>query len=66
MDCILLWWGSDDGDILLASCAQDCFIRVWRISASRLKAAQDTEIQLKKNTFTVFHQGKISVIRPDD
>ncbi|XP_030846506.1 elongator complex protein 2 isoform X2 [Strongylocentrotus purpuratus] len=46
----------DDGDILLASCAQDCFIRVWRISASRLKAAQDTEIQLKKNTFTVFHQ----------
>nr|XP_054767769.1 elongator complex protein 2-like [Lytechinus pictus] len=47
----------DDGDILLASCAQDCFIRLWRIAANQEQSAQDGEIQLKKNTFTVSHQG---------
>lgn len=25
---------ADKGDLLLASCSQDCFVRVWRISSS--------------------------------
>ncbi|XP_071484227.1 elongator complex protein 2-like [Diadema antillarum] len=51
----------DNGDLLLASCAQDCFIRLWRISCSSSQAEtssdQIQEIQLKKNKFSISHEG---------
>ncbi|XP_070565909.1 elongator complex protein 2-like [Ptychodera flava] len=57
-----------DGDLLLATCSQDCFIRIWRISPRQAKTENvtgpsvdtsvDDEIKLKENTFTVKEKGK--------
>lgn len=53
--------GLDDGDILLASSAQDTFIRLWRISSrhdvSAVKAVgelkPDEEIKIEERIFTI-------------
>lgn len=51
----------DDDDLLLASCAQDCFVRVWRISSKSVQQAvplpDQDELKLKDKTFSVSHQG---------
>ena len=62
---------TDGGDLLLASAAQDYFIRIWRISARDPQRATtkqiigqlsvEEDIKMKENTFTYTHQGiKIS------
>lgn len=58
---------SDDGDVFLASCAQDCFIRIWRISernpdeVTSMISVQDLsleeDIRLQENTFSVHCAG---------
>ncbi|XP_064647875.1 elongator complex protein 2-like isoform X2 [Lineus longissimus] len=57
----------DSGDLLLVTCGQDCFIRLWRFSArdpdavtSQLNIKElsiHQEIKLKENTFT-FQDGE--------
>nr|XP_006823801.1 PREDICTED: elongator complex protein 2-like [Saccoglossus kowalevskii] len=55
----------DGNDLLLASCSQDTFIRIWRISIS-IKSSQplvfnpDTEIKLKENTFIGTEKGIVT------
>lgn len=51
-----LFFLSDCGDLLLASCSQDCFIRLWRIT--RDKPEESSSIKLKGNIFTVSYKGK--------
>ncbi|XP_077978293.1 elongator complex protein 2-like [Glandiceps talaboti] len=59
----------DSGTLLLASCSQDCFIRIWKMTQrdpdstnittpSVDSLAEDEEIKLKENTFLVNHEGK--------
>ena len=49
----------DSGDTLIASCGQDMFVRVWRLSKEQAKdsSAVDDELKVKKNSFTVSSQG---------
>ncbi|CAH1244984.1 ELP2 [Branchiostoma lanceolatum] len=50
---------NDDGDLLLASCGQDCFIRVWKITLQHgeEQVAED-EIRVKEKSFTIQHGDK--------
>lgn len=43
----------DDGDLLIASCAQDCLIRLWRLTAKKNIDNQHSgdEIKLRGNSF---------------
>ncbi|KAK2162431.1 hypothetical protein LSH36_99g08077 [Paralvinella palmiformis] len=52
----------DQGDVLLASCSQDHYIRIWRLSSHCTKSLSSSEIdrlhlnddiQMKKTTFTI-------------
>ncbi|XP_006835140.1 PREDICTED: elongator complex protein 2 isoform X3 [Chrysochloris asiatica] len=57
-DSIVLIWSkkaSEGRDLLLASCSQDCLIRIWRlcIKSTSLETQEDDIIRLKENTFTV-------------
>uniref|UniRef100_A0A8C0UYS4 Elongator complex protein 2 n=1 Tax=Cyanistes caeruleus TaxID=156563 RepID=A0A8C0UYS4_CYACU len=48
-------WAVCGEDLFLASCAQDCLIRIWKVCA-KLKKPPETEdgsIKLKENVFTV-------------
>jgi len=60
----------DSGDLLLASCSKDCFIRIWRISSSNKNIKQSSsidktcsslitedELKLTSNLFTINDQG---------
>ncbi|XP_072854572.2 elongator complex protein 2 isoform X1 [Pogona vitticeps] len=51
-------WAVYDGALFLASCAQDCLIRIWKIHVtSSLMEDQDEDIiKLKENIFTVKHR----------
>uniref|UniRef100_A0A8D0H822 Elongator complex protein 2 n=1 Tax=Sphenodon punctatus TaxID=8508 RepID=A0A8D0H822_SPHPU len=54
--CLSFLPGSDDGDLYLARCAQDCLIRIWKlhaISASFVEKKNDDTIRLKENVFTM-------------
>lgn len=43
----------DAGDVLLASCGQDCYIRLWRISSkTRETIADSSELDLKLSEVT--------------
>ena len=59
--CILRLYITDSGDLLLASCAQDCFVRVWRVSQtvdSVIGTQTDgDEIKLKQKLFHVSQRG---------
>ena len=59
--CILWLCITDSGDLLLASCAQDCFVRVWRVSQtvdSVIGTQTDgDEIKLKQKLFHVSQRG---------
>uniref|UniRef100_A0A8C6REN7 Elongator complex protein 2 n=1 Tax=Nannospalax galili TaxID=1026970 RepID=A0A8C6REN7_NANGA len=46
-------WAAFGGDLFLASCSQDCLIRIWRLCMKSSSETQDDEIRLKENTFTV-------------
>ncbi|XP_061444959.1 elongator complex protein 2 isoform X3 [Rhineura floridana] len=48
-------WAFCDGDLFLASCSQDCLIRIWKMHVtSALVEPQDEDtIRLKENIFTV-------------
>ncbi|KAH0618021.1 hypothetical protein JD844_016940 [Phrynosoma platyrhinos] len=48
------WTVNKDGDLFLASCAQDCLIRIWKmcITSSLMEAQDEDIIRLKENTFT--------------
>uniref|UniRef100_A0A2K5RNL0 Elongator complex protein 2 n=1 Tax=Cebus imitator TaxID=2715852 RepID=A0A2K5RNL0_CEBIM len=47
--------GSEGKDLFLASCSQDCLIRIWKlyIKSTSLETQDDDNIRLKENTFTV-------------
>ncbi|XP_072041091.1 elongator complex protein 2-like [Amphiura filiformis] len=53
----------DNGDLLLASCSQDCFIRIWRISpvnesSENINGQPEVEeIRLKENCFSLAYKG---------
>ncbi|XP_076864846.1 elongator complex protein 2 [Brachyhypopomus gauderio] len=49
-------WTSRDGELLLASCSQDCLIRVWRLVGKRVPQTEtpaDGLIRMKEDTFEV-------------
>uniref|UniRef100_A0A8C5Q1C9 Elongator complex protein 2 n=1 Tax=Leptobrachium leishanense TaxID=445787 RepID=A0A8C5Q1C9_9ANUR len=55
-------WAISGGNLFLASCAQDCLIRIWKIFAkstaepSRMEDEEDS-IKLKESMFTVTEEG---------
>ncbi|XP_043921432.1 elongator complex protein 2 [Protopterus annectens] len=50
-------WAVSDGDLFLASCAQDCLIRIWRIFTKSSASCEEEDngnlIKLKENIFKV-------------
>ncbi|XP_022351361.1 elongator complex protein 2 isoform X6 [Enhydra lutris kenyoni] len=48
-------WATFGRDLFLASCSQDCLIRIWRlyIKSTSLETQDDDNIKLKENTFTI-------------
>ncbi|XP_044776844.1 elongator complex protein 2 isoform X7 [Neomonachus schauinslandi] len=48
-------WATFGRDLFLASCSQDCLIRMWRlyIKSTSLETQDDDNIKLKENTFTI-------------
>lgn len=44
-----------DEDLFLASCAQDCLIRIWKVCMKSKESSEteDYSIRLKENVFTV-------------
>uniref|UniRef100_A0A8C6ARH6 Elongator complex protein 2 n=1 Tax=Monodon monoceros TaxID=40151 RepID=A0A8C6ARH6_MONMO len=48
-------WAAFGRDLFLASCSQDCLIRIWRlyIKSTFLETQEDDNIRLKENTFTI-------------
>uniref|UniRef100_A0A9L0SMU3 Elongator complex protein 2 n=1 Tax=Equus caballus TaxID=9796 RepID=A0A9L0SMU3_HORSE len=48
-------WAAFGRDLFLASCSQDCLIRIWRlyIKSTSLETQYDDNVRLKENTFTV-------------
>lgn len=53
---------SDSGDLLLASCSQDAYIRLWRIAmeTTAIDPAVD-ELKLTSNVFSIFEGDKFKV-----
>ncbi|KAF5919134.1 hypothetical protein HPG69_003772 [Diceros bicornis minor] len=47
--------GLEGRDLFLASCSQDCLIRIWRlyVKSTSLETQYDDNIRLKENTFTI-------------
>uniref|UniRef100_A0A2K6TLQ5 Elongator complex protein 2 n=1 Tax=Saimiri boliviensis boliviensis TaxID=39432 RepID=A0A2K6TLQ5_SAIBB len=48
-------WAAFGKDLFLASCSQDCLIRIWKlyIKSTSLETQDDDSIRLKENTFTI-------------
>lgn len=58
---ILSFYSCLDGELLLASCSQDCLIRVWRLfakTAAEPEQQTDTVIKMKQNVFEVSGDGE--------
>ena len=59
---------ADDGDLLLANCSQDSFIRIWRISRANKIQEHNTlndeleELKLTSNVFSVTDKGRYLII----
>uniref|UniRef100_A0A8D2DDR0 Elongator complex protein 2 n=1 Tax=Sciurus vulgaris TaxID=55149 RepID=A0A8D2DDR0_SCIVU len=54
-------WATFGRDLFLASCSQDCLIRIWRLYVKLTSSEiQDDNIRLKENTFTV-EDGSIKI-----
>uniref|UniRef100_A0ABI7XGM4 Elongator complex protein 2 n=1 Tax=Felis catus TaxID=9685 RepID=A0ABI7XGM4_FELCA len=52
-------WATFGRDLFLASCSQDCLIRIWRlyVKSTSLETQDDDNIKLKENTFTIENEG---------
>ncbi|CAH2283887.1 elongator complex 2 [Pelobates cultripes] len=57
-------WAISDGDLFLASCAQDCLIRIWKIVTKSTTEPpriigddEDGSIKLKESMFAVIEEG---------
>ncbi|XP_037364539.1 elongator complex protein 2 [Talpa occidentalis] len=48
-------WATFGKDLFLASCSQDCLIRIWKlyIKSTSLETQDDDNIRLKENTFII-------------
>ncbi|XP_009075425.1 PREDICTED: elongator complex protein 2-like, partial [Acanthisitta chloris] len=48
-------WAVCGEDLFLASCAQDCLIRIWKVctKSKQLPETEDNSLRLKENIFTV-------------
>ncbi|XP_069324201.1 elongator complex protein 2 isoform X3 [Eulemur rufifrons] len=48
-------WAAFGGDLFLASCSQDCLIRIWKlyVKSTSVETQDDDNIRLKENTFTI-------------
>uniref|UniRef100_A0A2K6GAL6 Elongator complex protein 2 n=1 Tax=Propithecus coquereli TaxID=379532 RepID=A0A2K6GAL6_PROCO len=48
-------WAAFGGDLFLASCSQDCLIRIWKlyVKSTSVESQDDDNIRLKENTFTI-------------
>uniref|UniRef100_A0A452RQ65 Elongator complex protein 2 n=1 Tax=Ursus americanus TaxID=9643 RepID=A0A452RQ65_URSAM len=48
-------WATFGRDLFLASCSQDCLIRIWKlyIKSTSSETQDDDNIKLKENTFTI-------------
>uniref|UniRef100_A0A8B9FIF7 Elongator complex protein 2 n=1 Tax=Amazona collaria TaxID=241587 RepID=A0A8B9FIF7_9PSIT len=48
-------WAACGADLFLASCSQDCLIRIWKVctKSKQLPEIEDDSIRLKENVFTV-------------
>uniref|UniRef100_A0A672TUY0 Elongator complex protein 2 n=1 Tax=Strigops habroptila TaxID=2489341 RepID=A0A672TUY0_STRHB len=48
-------WAACGEDLFLASCSQDCLIRIWKVctKSKQLPETEDDSIRLKENVFTV-------------
>lgn len=57
-------WAACDGNLLLASCSQDCLIRIWKIFIRTESSSKDSDegiIKLKEDVFNVrSNQGEVS------
>lgn len=42
-------------ELFLASCAQDCLIRIWKVctKSKQIPETEDDSIRLKENVFTI-------------
>lgn len=51
---------TENSNILLASCSQDCFIRIWKISQENSNKTEndDNVLKLRENTFILDWNGK--------
>uniref|UniRef100_A0AAY4EPW4 Elongator complex protein 2 n=1 Tax=Denticeps clupeoides TaxID=299321 RepID=A0AAY4EPW4_9TELE len=57
-------WTTRDGELWLASCAQDCLIRVWRLFAKLQGGREDkaeAALRLKEDVFEVTENGTTSL-----
>uniref|UniRef100_A0A672SDU5 Elongator complex protein 2 n=1 Tax=Sinocyclocheilus grahami TaxID=75366 RepID=A0A672SDU5_SINGR len=57
-------WATKDGELWLASCSQDCLIRVWRLfakTATEPDQQADAVIKMKENVFQVSGDGEFAV-----
>ncbi|XP_077609921.1 elongator complex protein 2 isoform X1 [Crocuta crocuta] len=52
-------WATFGRDLFLASCSQDCLIRIWKlyVKSTSLGTQDDDNIKLKENTFTIEIEG---------
>ncbi|CAH7096630.1 elongator complex protein 2 [Phodopus roborovskii] len=51
-------WATFGRDLFLASCSQDCLIRIWRLCVNPTSSeAEDDSLKLKENTFTFQDEG---------
>ncbi|KAF5899130.1 elongator complex protein 2 isoform X1, partial [Clarias magur] len=56
-------WATKEGELLLASCSQDCLIRVWRLVVkcdTHAKAAAEGTIRMKEDVFET--EGKMYAV----
>uniref|UniRef100_A0A8C1JKB5 Elongator complex protein 2 n=1 Tax=Cyprinus carpio TaxID=7962 RepID=A0A8C1JKB5_CYPCA len=57
-------WATKDGELWLASCSQDCLIRVWRLfakTATEPDQQTDAVIKMKEDVFQVSGDGEFAV-----
>ncbi|KFO27399.1 elongator complex protein 2 [Fukomys damarensis] len=50
-------WAAFGKDLFLASCSQDCLIRIWRLYIKSKFSEMQDNIRLKENTFTIANGG---------
>ncbi|XP_062846773.1 elongator complex protein 2 [Trichomycterus rosablanca] len=56
-------WAAKDGELLLASCSQDCLIRVWRLvlkCTSKPQSSAEEMLKMKEDVFEV--EGKLYAV----